>query len=274
MISDEQIRRKKIVVTLVAVALLVLLLALTPFHHGIWSAVHGSPTVVAQMMSTPPSATTTPTPTAMATDTHTPTATATATHTPTATSTPPHTLTATVTHTPTATAMATCTSTATSTPTHTLTATVTHTPTATATTIPSPEREALVAPRITAPTGEEKVLDTEVRFEGQAAANADVIVYDNGAPLGTTTADAAGRWTFVPSRVLSEAEHTIVARTTRGERVSPPSEPIQLTVISERLPTTGSGPASRAGRGLPSMLIAILIGAGVVEYRSRRRGEL
>jgi len=269
--SDEQLRRKKIVVVIVAAAILVLLLALTPAHREIWRVVKGLPADV-QQTATQASAL------ALAL-----TATPANTPPPTATALPP---TATPTNTPPPTATPTNTPLPTATPTNTPppTATPTNTPPqpeptldiGAAAVLPAPpgdlpESEELEMPRIIAPTGGEEVLDTDVRFEGEAASDANVVVYADGLPLGMVTADAEGRWALTPPQLLPEAQHTIVARTTDGERVSYASEPVQLAVVSERLPVTGGDRTPPSGRGLSSLVIAALACAALSEFSRQSR---
>ena len=133
-----------------------------------------------------------------------------------------------------------------------------------------PESEALASPRITLPEGGQEVLEREVRVEGQAASAARVVVYADGAPLGTAQAGAGGEWAFVAPQPLAEGEHTIVARTTDGERVSLPSAPVRVVVLGDRLPDTGSRHASPAGRGFSWLVVALLVGAAVAESLRRR----
>lgn len=66
---------------------------------------------------------------------------------------------------------------------------------------------------------------------GTATANSTVLVYDNGALLGTTTTAASGTWTFTPSTALADGTHTFTAfeRDAAGN-VSPVSNSYSLTV--------------------------------------------
>jgi hypothetical protein len=110
-----------------------------------------------------------------------------------------------------------------------------------------------------------EVADIDLRFEGEATSETNVVVYANGKPLGMVTADAEGRWALIPPQLLPEAEYFVVARTTDGERVSYASEPLQVAVVSERLPVTGADLTPPLGRGLASLVIASLACAGLFE---------
>jgi hypothetical protein len=53
--------------------------------------------------------------------------------------------------------------------------------------------------------------DSAPQLIGTGPANTTVIVYDNGVPLGTTTANGAGTWTFTPGTALSDGLHSFTA---------------------------------------------------------------
>lgn len=73
--------------------------------------------------------------------------------------------------------------------------------------------------------------DAAPLLAGTAEANATVYVYDNGALLGTTTADGLGAWAFTPPSQLSDASHalTAIARDAAGN-VGATSAPYVVTV--------------------------------------------
>ena len=102
-----------------------------------------------------------------------------------------------------------------------------------------PVSDDLTVPVITVPESDVETSDPAIRFEGTAPIDVNVIVYDNDVPLGVVEVDEAGQWQFEPPEPLAEAEHTIVARTTDGQRVSRPSVPVRIRVVVERLPVTG-----------------------------------
>jgi hypothetical protein len=247
-VSDNEVRKRKLVVIFLGVILLALLMAAMPAQRAVWQVVMGL------------------TPTSEATAVvQVPTATATATTVPTATSTPsPTPVPATATPTP-----VPATSTATPTPVPaTSTATPTPeppTPTPTPTLDPSvvhpvpkgalPVTDELDAPVITSPEEDLETTETEVTIEGTAPANARVVVYDSQFPLGMVVADDDGKWQYEPPEPWSEAEHVIVARTTDGDRLSQPSDPVRVVVVGERLPVTGRGAVM--GQSLHGWLVRI-----------------
>ncbi len=67
----------------------------------------------------------------------------------------------------------------------------------------------------------------------------------NGNPVGTTTADAAGHWTFTPTTPLSDGPYTLtVTSTSAAGNVSPASNPVRFTVDTAVPDTTiVSGPS-------------------------------
>lgn len=56
--------------------------------------------------------------------------------------------------------------------------------------------------------------DTTPTLNGTAAANATVIIYENGAAVGTVQANASGDWSFTPGSALSNGSHTWTATAT------------------------------------------------------------
>jgi hypothetical protein len=268
-VSDNEVRKRKLVVIFLGVILLALLLAAMPAQRAVWQVVMG-------LTPSPPATAVVQVPTATATATTVPTATSTPSPTPvpaTATPTPvPATATATATPTP---VPATATSTATPTP-------EPPTPTPTPTLDPSvvhpvpkgvlPVTDELDAPVITSPEEDLETTETEVTIEGTAPANARVVVYDSQFPLGMVVADDDGKWQYEPPEPWSEAEHVIVARTTDGDRLSQPSDPVRVVVVGERLPITGRGAVM--GQSLHGWLvrigvIALIAVAAVFVWRAR-----
>ncbi len=63
-----------------------------------------------------------------------------------------------------------------------------------------------------------------------AAANATITVYDNGALLGTTTANGAGAWSFTPASALGQGAHSFTATATVNGDVSPSSAAYGVTI--------------------------------------------
>jgi MYXO-CTERM domain-containing protein len=67
----------------------------------------------------------------------------------------------------------------------------------------------------------------------------------DGTPVGTTTSDAAGNWTFTPTVPLADGPHDITATTTNNVgNISPPSNTVRI-VVDTGVPDTTivSGPS-------------------------------
>ena len=66
--------------------------------------------------------------------------------------------------------------------------------------------------------------DGSVVIAGRAAPNADLIILDNGAPIGTATADSFGEWIFIPDLPLPSGGHAfgLVVKSIKG-RMSVPA---------------------------------------------------
>ncbi|PIF78337.1 hypothetical protein CLU95_5522 [Variovorax sp. 54] len=72
--------------------------------------------------------------------------------------------------------------------------------------------------------------DPSPTLSGKAEANSTVTVYDNGRPLGTATADAAGNWAYTPTTPLNEGVHSFtVTATDKAGNTSAPSAEFVLT---------------------------------------------
>ncbi len=56
--------------------------------------------------------------------------------------------------------------------------------------------------------------DTRPQLNGSAAANATIIIYENGVQVGTATANGSGAWSFTPPTALSNGSHTWTATAT------------------------------------------------------------
>jgi len=74
--------------------------------------------------------------------------------------------------------------------------------------------------------------DTRPAIAGTGAeANATISVYDNGALLGTTTANGAGAWSFTPTAALGQGAHSFTATATDAAgNMSAPSTAYAITV--------------------------------------------
>jgi hypothetical protein len=268
-VIDSEVRKKKLVVILVVVVLMAVLVAVVPAQKELWRVVRRlTPTATAT--PTAPAATPTvaaatavakvptATPTVPAATPTVPAATATATATPV-----PPTATATATPVP-----PTATPTATASPTPTLDPSIVHP-------VPKgamPVTDELEVPAITTPEGDVETTEAELAIGGRAPANARVVVYDNQFPLGMVIADETGQWQFEPPEPWAEAEHVIVARTTDGERISQPSDPVRVVVAGERLPITGR--QAIAGESLSvslarAAILVLIAAAALFAWRER-----
>ncbi|KFE68632.1 adventurous gliding motility protein AgmC [Hyalangium minutum] len=101
------------------------------------------------------------------------------------------------------------------------------------------------APVITGPANNTVTDDNTPVISGTAPPNSTVTVYVDGTPVGTTTSDAAGNWTFTPTTPLADGPHDITATTTNGVgNVSPVSNTVHIT-IDTGVPDTSivSGPS-------------------------------
>lgn len=73
--------------------------------------------------------------------------------------------------------------------------------------------------------------DNTPTLEGTTAANALVTIRDNGAVIGTTTADENGNWNYTPTTPLGEGFHALTATVTDAAgNVSNPTSAFELVV--------------------------------------------
>ena len=73
--------------------------------------------------------------------------------------------------------------------------------------------------------------DARPTFSGISEAGTVITFYDNGKPIGTTTADATGKWSFTPSTNLSEGSHAITTTATDAAgNTSPASTAVTFVV--------------------------------------------
>ncbi|RMU59074.1 hypothetical protein ALP29_200134 [Pseudomonas syringae pv. avii] len=74
--------------------------------------------------------------------------------------------------------------------------------------------------------------DTNPTFTGMAEAGSVVVIYDNGNPIGSTTADPiTGAWSFTPSTPLADGAHSFAAQAVdRAGNTSPMGPSIPFTV--------------------------------------------
>ncbi|MGU3525153.1 BapA/Bap/LapF family large adhesin [Enterobacteriaceae bacterium C23F] len=72
--------------------------------------------------------------------------------------------------------------------------------------------------------------DATPTLSGTAQANATVTIYNNGAVLGTTTANAAGIWTFTPAGNMTEGTHAFTATATNTNGTGSPSTSFSVNI--------------------------------------------
>ncbi|EDR8530439.1 BapA prefix-like domain-containing protein [Salmonella enterica] len=94
--------------------------------------------------------------------------------------------------------------------------------------------------------------DAQPTLNGTAQAGATVSIYNNGALLGTTTANASGNWSFTPTGNLTEGSHAFTATATNANGTG--SVSTAATVIVDTLaPGTPSGTLSADGGSLSGL---------------------
>ncbi|HEX8704183.1 MAG TPA: Ig-like domain-containing protein, partial [Myxococcaceae bacterium] len=87
------------------------------------------------------------------------------------------------------------------------------------------------APVVTTPANGSITNDNTPTYSGTAEPNSTVTVIVDGAPVGTTTADAAGNWTFTPAEPLADGPHSVRATATDAAgNTSPASNTNTFTV--------------------------------------------
>jgi len=87
------------------------------------------------------------------------------------------------------------------------------------------------APVVSTPADGSTIADNTPTYTGTAEPGSTVTVIVDGAAVGTTTADAAGNWSFTPITGLSNGQHTVAATATDAAgNVSPQSNTNTFTV--------------------------------------------
>lgn len=80
-------------------------------------------------------------------------------------------------------------------------------------------------------TNGQRTDDARPTFSGISEAGTVITFYDNGKPIGTTTADASGKWSFTPATNLSEGNHAITTTATDAAgNTSPASTAVTFVV--------------------------------------------
>ncbi|MGB3127663.1 MAG: Ig-like domain-containing protein [Pseudomonas sp.] len=87
--------------------------------------------------------------------------------------------------------------------------------------------------------------DTTPTLSGQATANSQVNIYDNGVLLGSVTSDANGKWAYTPTTPLPEGDHSFTATVvTAGGGESLPTGKFDIEID-----TTAPGKPGAEGNG-------------------------
>ncbi|MRR50592.1 MAG: Ig-like domain-containing protein [Rhodocyclaceae bacterium] len=88
-----------------------------------------------------------------------------------------------------------------------------------------------VAPVTGAILGGDTTNDARPTLSGSGEAGATITIHDGATPIGTTTADGSGNWTFTPGTALSDGSHSLTATATDAAgNTSAPSTAFNLTV--------------------------------------------
>ncbi|EPX56913.1 Large repetitive protein [Cystobacter fuscus DSM 2262] len=95
------------------------------------------------------------------------------------------------------------------------------------------------SPVVTGPPNGTVINDNTPVITGTAPPNSTVTVIVDGNPIGTTTSDPEGNWTYTPTTPLPDGPHDITAITTNEEgNASPPSNTVRVTIDTEVPDTT------------------------------------
>ncbi|WP_194293017.1 Ig-like domain-containing protein [Streptomyces smaragdinus] len=86
-------------------------------------------------------------------------------------------------------------------------------------------------PVITSPSSGDVIGDSTPTISGTGTPGDTIEVIVDGTPIGTTTVDPDGTWTFTPSTPLGDGDHTITAtETDAAGNTSDPSAPVDITI--------------------------------------------
>ena len=87
--------------------------------------------------------------------------------------------------------------------------------------------------------------DGSAVIAGRAAPRSELIILDNGQPIGTVTADQFGEWVFIPENPLPDGEHEfgLVVKSVQG-RVTVPASESEESVPESRDPDAAAPEAS------------------------------
>ncbi|HLL00560.1 MAG TPA: Ig-like domain-containing protein, partial [Myxococcaceae bacterium] len=127
------------------------------------------------------------------------------------------------------------------------------------------------APVVQTPANNSTTSDNTPDYSGTAEPGSTVTVIVDGTPVGTTTANAAGTWTFTPVVALAEGPHTVRATATDAAgNTSPPSN-INAFVVDTMAPaapvvqtpangsTTNDNTPAYTGTAEPGSTVTVIV---------------
>ena len=114
--------------------------------------------------------------------------------------------------------------------------------------------------------------DGDAVIAGRAAPNSELIVLDNGLPIGTVTADAFGEWVFVPDQPLSDGRHEfgLVVKSVQGTVAVPAGKAADGDAPAEDSPDAGESPAQAAPKPEEGAALRIEDGGEATPVPSRK----
>ena len=129
-------------------------------------------------------------------------------------------------------------------------------------------------PVVTGPANNTTTTDTTPTFTGTATPGSTVTIILNGNPVGTTTADANGNWSFTPTTPLEPGPYVLtVTATDATGTVSAPSNEVNFTVelAPEDRDFLGDGVGCASTAGEPSSALTMMGLALLAVLGARRR---
>ncbi len=127
-------------------------------------------------------------------------------------------------------------------------------------------RPTVSVPTPAAPTADNPSSATPT-LSGSAVAGSTITIFDGTTVLGTTTADASGKWSWTVNPGLSPGVHVLtVTAQDQSKASSQPSDPVTVTVPGSTTPSATSGGGSSgggcgAGSGIALLIAAMLLAA-------------
>ncbi|HEX8697798.1 MAG TPA: Ig-like domain-containing protein, partial [Myxococcaceae bacterium] len=132
-------------------------------------------------------------------------------------------------------------------------------------------------PVVTGPADNTVTDDTTPSFTGTAPPNSTVTILLNGTPVGTTTADANGNWSFTPSTPLEPGDYVLTVTVSDGQGNVISSNEVSFTIETAAVPDDkdflgdGVGCASTAGDPSSALTMMGLALLAVLGARRRQR---